>query len=155
MKGKKRINYQNSQHTIDPYSLFNVIIQSSCLLYSCYQSKEIAVFLSKDLYVVPQKDSSNYELVQDYIIKRLYDELAPEDQRYIEVNFNLVDPSSSYQAYANYMVERIKKYLDCLESIEKTSESKKSKDDRLRIQIKNLFDSIHKYISPRLQIMKP
>ena len=132
-----------------------MIIQSSYLLYSCYQSKEIAIFLSKHLYIVPQRDSSNYEIVQDYIIKRSYDDLHPDDQKYIETHFNLVDPSSHNQAYAYYMVERIRMYLDCLDTIEKSSEMKKSKDDKLRIQIKNLFDSINKYIFPRMQIMKP
>ena len=76
VKSRKRVFLKPDEHIYDFKSMYNLIVQKSYLLYSCYQSKEI-IFLSKNLFVTPQKDSSNlYEIIQDYLLKREFDEMS-------------------------------------------------------------------------------
>ena len=88
--------------------MFNLIVQMSYLLYSCYQSKEIILFLSKNLYVVSQKDSNLHEIVQDYLLKREFDEMSQGEQKYILENFDMVDTIKYETSYANYVMQRFK-----------------------------------------------
>lgn len=57
-------------------SIFNLMVQMSYLLYSCYRKKDIVIFLSKNLYVLPQKDTNLYDVIQDYLLKRSFDEMG-------------------------------------------------------------------------------
>ena len=93
--------------------MFNLIVQMSYLLYSCYQSKE-TIFLSKQLYVVTQKDSNLYETIQDYLLKREFDEMNQGERAFITENFDLVDTVKYEASYANYVLQRLRIYFTYL-----------------------------------------
>ena len=126
----------------------------SYLIYSCHQTKDIVLFMSKNLYIIPQRDGP-YDVVQDYLLKKAFDEMGHEEQKYILLNFDLVDTIKHESAYANYVLQRINLYLKYLEKPYKNVSDKKSQNDRTKIQIGHLSEAINKVIAPRISLMKP